>query len=212
MRRRAKGFTLIEIMVVIAIIAGLVTTVAIIVPKMQETQKQTTCMNQLSQLGQVYLTHELESRAKAQKYSGVAMFLAYRKTAQDIKRGDERVLVCPGDQGVFIPETDDDRKKYDNVDLDNPPDDLCSYAGRDFKNFPLNVESKDKEIVGSDRQGRDGRTMHHQNLIVCVYTGGDVQKMTREQLGVSADAPIVIGPESDNAMLKKVAYVIRKRD
>src|SRR6185295_4276544 len=124
MRRRAQGFTLIEIMVVIAIIAGLVTTVAIVVPKMQEQQRKTGCLSNLSQLGQVYLMQAQENRAKAQKYSGVALWLSYRKNTSEIKRGDERVLICPGDQGVALPETDDDKKKWDNVDLDNPPSDL----------------------------------------------------------------------------------------
>jgi prepilin-type N-terminal cleavage/methylation domain-containing protein len=213
MRRRAQGFTLIEIMVVIAIIAGLVTTVAIIVPKMQETQKQTTCLNNLSQLGQVYLMQEQDSRGKAQKYSGVSLFLAYRKaTPPEIKRGDERVLICPGDAGISVPENEEAIKKYDNVDLDSPPDDLCSYAGRDFKNFPIKIESPDKEIIGCDRQGPNGRTQHHINTIICVYTAGDAQKVTREQLGLTPEADIVVGPEANTPMLKKVAYVVRKRD
>jgi prepilin-type N-terminal cleavage/methylation domain-containing protein len=212
MRRRAQGFTLIEIMVVIAIIAGLVTTVAIVVPKMQAQQRKTGCLNNLSQLGQVYLIQAQENRSKAQKYSGVALWLSYRKNATDIKRGDEKVLMCPGDQGVKLPETEEDKKMWDNVDLDNPPSDLCSYAARDFKNYPLDIESKNKEIIGSDRQGSNQRTMQHENFLICVYEAGDAQPVTREELGVNTENPIVIGPEAENPMLKKVAYVIRKKD
>ena len=212
MRRTAQGFTLIEIMVVIAIIAGLVTTVAIIVPKMQKKQQQLGCMNNLSQLGQVYLTNAMENRSRAQRYSGVALWLSYRKGAQEIKRGNEKILICPGDQGVQMPETDDDKKKWDNVDLDNPPDDLCSYAARNFKDSPINVESPDKEIVGCDRQGVNQQTMQHPDIIVCCFTEGDAQPMTRAELGVNSDSPIVIGPESSNKMLQKVAYIIRKHD
>jgi prepilin-type N-terminal cleavage/methylation domain-containing protein len=214
MRRTAQAFTLIEIMVVIAIIAGLVTTVAIVVPKMQETQRQTSCMNNLSQLGQVFLMQNADSRAKAQKYSGVALWLSYRKNASEIKRGDERVLVCPGDPGVTAPETEDDKKKWDNADLENPPNDLCSYAARDFKGHPLQVESKDKEIIGSDRQGNDGKTMHHKGVIICVFAAGDAQKMTREELGLSSDDthPIVIGPEAESKTLQNVVYKAGKKD
>jgi prepilin-type N-terminal cleavage/methylation domain-containing protein len=213
MRRTAQGFTLIEIMVVIAIIAGLVTTVAIVVPKMQETQRQTSCMNNLSQLGQVYLMQAQENRGKAQKYSGVALWLSYRKGTSEIKRGDERVLLCPGDV-IAMPETEDDKKKYDNVDLDNPPGDLCSYSARDFKNFPLNIESPDKEIIGSDRQGPDGKTMHHKGVIVCVFDHGDAQKMNRDELGLSSDTThgIVIGPEAEAKMLQKVIYKASKHE
>jgi type II secretory pathway pseudopilin PulG len=199
-------------MVVIAIIAGLVTTVAIVVPKMQESQRQLTCMNNLSQLGQVYLMQAQENRSKAQKYSGVSLWLSYRKNGNDIKRGDERVLICPGDQGVLLPETDEDKKKWDNVDLMNPSGDLCSYAARDFVNFPINIENKDKEMIGSDRQGPNQRTAHHKGVIVCVYEGGDAQKESREALGINSDSDIVIGPEAENKALKTMAYIVRKKD
>jgi prepilin-type N-terminal cleavage/methylation domain-containing protein len=212
MRRRAQGFTLIEIMVVIAIIAGLVTTVAIVVPKMQDQQKRLGCMQNLSQLGQIFISNKMENPVKAQRYSGVALWLNMRKGAKDIVRGNEKVLICPGDQGIAVPETDDDKKKWDNVDLDNPPSDLCSYAARDFKNFPINVESPEKEIIGSDRQGADQRTMQHKGGIVCCYTEGDAQFVTRDELGVNTENPIVVGPDADNKNLKKVVYVVRKKD
>jgi len=212
MRRTAQGFTLIEIMVVIAIIAGLVTTVAIVVPKMQESQRQLTCTNNLSQLGQVYLMQAQENRAKAQKYSGVALWLSYRKNGTDIKRGDERVLICPGDQGVPLPENDEEKKKWDNVDLMNPPNDLCSYAARDFQNYPINVENPNKEMIGCDRQGNDQKTSHHKGVIICVFEAGDAAKMSREELGINSESPIVIGPEAENKLLKTMAYIVRKKD
>jgi prepilin-type N-terminal cleavage/methylation domain-containing protein len=212
MRRTAQGFTLIEIMVVIAIIAGLVTTVAVVVPKMQEANRQLGCMNNLSQLGQIYLMQAQENRAKAQKYSGVALWLSYRKGSAQIQRGNERIFCCPGDPVVQIPETEDEKKKYDNVDLQNPPSDLCSYAARDFANFGLSAEAPDKQMIGCDRQGSNQRTAHHKGVIICVYEGGDAQKMERDALGINADAEIVIGPEAENPMLKTMAYIVRKKD
>jgi len=212
MRRTAQGFTLIEIMVVIAIIAGLVTTVAVVVPKMQEANRQLGCMNNLSQLGQIYLMQAQENRAKAQKYSGVALWLSYRKNADHVQRGNERVFCCPGDPVVQIPETEDEKKKYDNVDLQNPPNDLCSYAARDFQNFGLSAEAKDKQMIGCDRQDSNQRTAHHEGVIICVYEGGDAQKMERDMLGINADSEIVIGPEAENPMLKTMAYIVRKKD
>lgn len=211
MRRKAQGFTLIEIMVVITIIAALVSTVAIIVPKMQESQRQMSCMNNLSQLGQVYLTEAMENKGRAQKYSGVALWLSYRKGAHQIQRGNEKVLICPGDN-IAMPDTEEDKKKWDNVALDNPPSDLCSYAARDFVNWPIGAEEKDKQIIGCDRQGANQKTMHHKDVIICVYEAGDTQKMNREQLGVDSESPIIIGPDAQNEQLKKVVYVARKKD
>jgi prepilin-type N-terminal cleavage/methylation domain-containing protein len=211
MRRKAQGFTLIEIMVVITIIAALVSTVAIIVPKMQESQRQMSCMNNLSQLGQVYLTEAMENKGKAQKYSGVALWLSYRKGAHQIQRGNEKVLICPGDN-IAMPETEEDKKRWDNVDLANPGTDLCSYAARDFQNYPIGAEEKDKQIIGSDRQGTNQKTMHHKNVIIVVYEAGDTQKMDRESLGVDSESPIIVGPDAQNEQLKKVVYVARKKD
>ena len=212
MRRKTQGFTLIEIMVVIAIIAGLVTAVAIMVPKMQETARQTTCMGNLKQLGDLYITRAMEKQSTSQKYSGVALWLSYRKTGSEIRIGQEKALMCPGDPAFRLPETDEDRKQWDNVDLDNPADDLCSYTARDFKAYPINMESKEKEILGSDRQGPNGRTPHHRGVIICTFNEGDAQKYSREELGISPESDIVVGPEAENAMLKKVIYIKRKAD
>jgi prepilin-type N-terminal cleavage/methylation domain-containing protein len=212
MRRKTQGFTLIEIMVVIAIIAGLVTTVAIMVPKMKETANQTTCMQNLKGLNDVFISKSLEGQAAAQRYSGVALWLSYRKTGSEIRRGQEKALQCPGDQQFQVPVTDDDIKQWDVVDLENPADNLCSYAARDFKAHPLNVESPDKEIIGCDRQGTNGRTPHHRGVIICSFAEGDAQKYSREQLGISPDADIVVGPEASATMLQKVVYIKRKAD
>ena len=212
MRRRTQGFTLIEIMVVIAIIAGLVTAVAVMVPKMQETQRKTSCMGNLGQLGGVFLTRKMENPARATKYSGVALWLSYRKDGSDVRRGDEKALWCPGDNGVQLPANDDEKKKWDNVDLDNPQDGLCSYAARDFKNAQLNIESKDKEIIGCDRQGSNGHTMQHKGGICIVYDAGDAGFLLREELGVSAEEDVAIGAEAKDPRLQKVVYIAKKHD
>jgi prepilin-type N-terminal cleavage/methylation domain-containing protein len=211
MRRTAQGFTLIEIMVVITIIAALVSTVAIIVPKMQENQKKLSCQNNLSQLGQIYAMEAMENKGKAQKYSGVALWLSYRKDAKQIRRGDERALICPGDN-IAPPDTEDDKKKWDNVNLQNPATDLCSYAARDFVNHPIGAEDKDKQIIGTDRQGANQRTMHHKDAIIVVYDSGDCSPLNREALGIDSESPIDIGPDAKNDHLRKIIYLPQKKD
>lgn len=211
MRRKAQGFTLIEIMVVIAIIAGLIGTVAIIVPQMQEKQKRFTCQNNLSQLGGLFVAERTEKSNKP-KYDGQALWLSWRANSSKIKEGQEGILICPGDGGIASADTQDAKDRYTNVDLKNPPSDLCSYTARDFTTHPIAAESKKVQIIGCDRNGPDGRTPHHKNGVNAVFEDGAARFVEREELGISPDDPIVVGPESPSEMLKAVIYNKATRD
>lgn len=211
MRRKAQGFTLIEIMVVIAIIAGLIGTVAIIVPQMQEKQKRFTCQNNLSQLGGIFVAERTEKTGKP-KYDGQALWLSWRSKGDKIREGQEGVLICPGDNGIAAPDTPEAKARYNDVDLKNPPDDLCSYAARDFSAHQLSNESKKVQIIGCDRNGTDGRTAHHKNGLNAVFDDGAARFVEREELAISADDPIVVGPESSNEMLKQVIFTKARRE
>lgn len=211
MRRKATGFTLIEIMVVIAIIAGLIGTVAIIVPQMQEKQKRFTCANNLSQLGGLFIAERTERPGKP-KYDGTALWLSWRQNTSKIRKNEEAILICPGDNGISAADSDQAKSRYDDVDLKNPPNDLCSYTARDFSVYPLSNESKEAQIIACDRNGPDGRTAHHKNGLNVCFDNGQAKFVEREELGVSGDDPIVVGPESSNAMLKQVVGVKQKKD
>lgn len=211
MRRKTQGFTLIEIMVVIAIIAGLIGTVAIIVPQMQEKQKRFTCANNLSQLGGLFVTERTEKPGKP-KYDGQALWLSWRSNGSKIREGAEGVLICPGDNGITPVESQDQRAKYNDIDLKSPPTDLCSYAARDFSTNPLSNESKKVQIIGCDRNGPDGRTAHHKGGLNVVFDDGAARFVEREELGISGDDPIVVGPESSNDMLKQVIFNKARKD
>lgn len=211
MRRQAQGFTLIEIMVVIAIIAGLIGTVAIIVPQMQEKQRRFSCANNLSQLGGLFIAERTEKTGKP-KYDGSALWLSWRQKRDQIKEGQEAILICPGDQGITPPDTPDLRQRYSDVDLKNPANDLTSYAARDFSTYPLDNEAKRVQIIGCDRNGPDGRTAHHKNGLNIVFDDGAARFVEREELGISPEDPIVVGPESSNEDLKKVVGVKQKKD
>jgi prepilin-type N-terminal cleavage/methylation domain-containing protein len=211
MRRKAQGFTLIEIMVVIAIIAGLIGTVAIIVPQMQEKQKRFTCQNNLSQLGGLFVTERSEKPGRP-KYDGTALWLSWRVTASKVREGEEGVLICPGDNGIVAPDTPEAKKRYGDIDLKNPPNDMCSYAARDFSAFPLKNESNSVQIVGCDRNGPDGRQAHHKNGLNIVFDNGQARFVEREELGISPDSDIVVGPDATNEWLKQVVGVKQKKD
>jgi prepilin-type N-terminal cleavage/methylation domain-containing protein len=211
MRRRQQGFTLIEILVVIAIIATLVAAVSVTVPLVQERNRRLGCQRNLKELGTLFLTYQQEKQGKP-RYDGASMFLYFRVSKSDVQKGQETVFTCPGDQSVTPPTTPELQAKYDEIDLTNPPADVCSYAVRDFTNYPMSMDSKELEIIACDKQGNDGRTAHHQDGLVILYKDGSSKFMDRDSLGLSAEAPIVVGPGSEHDLLKKVIYAPDRKE
>lgn len=211
MRRRQQGFTLIEILVVIAIIATLVAAVSVTVPLVQERNRRLGCQKNLKELGTLFSSYRMEKQGKP-KYDGVSMLLYFRVMRNEVKKGQETLYFCPGDQTMTPPTTPEQQAKYDDVNLDDPPTDLCSYSVRDFTNYPLKAETPDLEIIACDRQGADGRTQHHDGGLVVLYNDGSSKWMDREALGLSAEAPIVVGPGSEHDQLKKVIYTPDRKE
>ena len=210
MRRRQGGFTLIEIMVVIAIIAGLVAAVSLGIPVVQERSRRLTCSQNLSDLGKLYQIWRMENPGKP-KYSGTALFLHFRKK-REIKLNEEEKLLCPGDQQVIFPKTDEDRAKWDEIDLTSIPTDMCSYAVRDFGNYVLEIDSGETQIIACDRNGDNGRTAHHKDGLNILFDNASSKFMDRESLGISPDQDIVVGPEADNKYLKQVIQAAERRE
>ena len=64
MRRRESGFTLIEIMVVMAIIAGLMAAISLGIPVVQERSRRLTCAQNLSDMGKLYNLWRMEKSPK----------------------------------------------------------------------------------------------------------------------------------------------------
>lgn len=204
MRNRAQGFTLIEILVVITIIASLAGAVLILVPRIQEKQRQTTCANHLRQLGGIYTSESME-KPGLPPHVGASLWLYYRQK-HFIQKTREEVLTCPGDNTVRVPANEQDSAIYDDLNLNDPPVEVCSYMGRDFVNFPLSNEAEAAQIIGCDRNGTDHQTVHHRDGLNILYDDGAVQFKDREFLGLTQDDPIVVGPNSDVEILRQVVY------
>ena len=204
MRNRAQGFTLIEILVVITIIASLAGAVLILVPRIQEKQRQTTCANHLRQLGGIYTSESMEKPGLPPQV-GASLWLHYRQKHY-IQKTREEVLTCPGDNTVRVPANDADAERYDEINLADPPLDVCSYMGRDFLTYPLSNEAEAAQIIGCDRNGTDFKTPHHRDGLNILYDDGAVQFKDREFLGLTPEDPIVVGPDSDVEILRQVVY------
>jgi len=204
MRRDSSGFTLIEILVVITIIAALAGSVMLAVSFSQEKFRQTQCGDRLRQIGTMYTTERLANGGRP-RHSGVAYFLALRVEGK-IQRGNELTFVCPGDPSVVVTHTPEDQARYDEIDLANPSDELCSFVVRDFANHPIGREEYELQAIAADRQGLDHRTAHDSGGINVLFAGGSVKFMDRAALGIHSADSIVVGPESTNEMLSKMVY------
>ncbi len=210
MRNRAQGFTLIEILVVITIIASLAGAVLILVPKIQDQSKRTTCANNLRQLGAMFVAAQTAKPGRPPAV-GASLWLHFRKI-HEIQEGKEAILMCDGDQTVTRIATEADSKRYDDVDLSNPDTSLCSYMGRDFDNFPMSQEAPKGQIIGCDRNTANFRTVHHRGGLNVLWEDTAVQFLDRQYLQIEATEDIIVGPESPIELLKQVTYGPQRKD
>lgn len=197
-----RGFTLVEILVSITILAALAGTALTLVPIAQERARRAVCAQNLMDLGGAYQTWRLESPGRA-PVAGSAVFLAWRKERRFVRFGEEEKLLCPGDPAALFPAHDADRARWDDVDLGAPDPGLCSYAARDTTRHPLGGGAR--QIIACDRQGADGTRPHHDGGLNVLYDSGAVVFLTPAMLGVDvAGAPLRVGPDSDVPALSEV--------
>ncbi len=200
-RRSEGGFTLVEILVVITIIAALISLVAAIIPQATAGKRKTQCANNLRQIGGMLVQRSAGKGLGSR--GGAAMLLQTYKLGL-IRKGDESVFICPGDPRQQNLADPDILKRFASVDLDNIDPEICSYAGRNRKAFPLKLDSREKEPWAVDCNGPDGRTSHHADGVNCLYDDGSVRFLDREDLGIlNQEEEIVVGEESSNETLKK---------
>jgi hypothetical protein len=181
------------------VVVGLkiVTTVAIVVPEMQETQRRLSCKGNLSQLAEVFLIRRMQSPKVAPR-SGPALFLEWRSTTSEIKRGQEKILVCPGDPSAKFPTAEADWTAWDRVDLDHAPRALCSYAVRDFARFPLPAKPTGGEPIAA--------CIHHPGGAVVAFAAGDTEFVTLQGLGLRPQDEMTVGPDSKSPLLRVLRY------
>ena len=202
-----RGFTLVEILVVITIIAALISIVAAVIPRAAAANRKVQCANNLKNIGGV-----LQERfvAKGPGTRGGSAMLLQTYTLGLIRKGDEKVFLCPGDIIIRGQNLDDPefKKRYETIDLAKIDRLLISYAGRFRKQHPLRPDKNENQGWAVDCQGDDGRIGHHQGGVNILYDDSSVVFLDNEALGVGIDDPIVVGIDSTIPELQK--YVVEE--
>ncbi len=187
------GFTLVELMVVIAIIAAIIALVLPTLGRSRDTAKAVECQVNLKE---IYGSLELykTERNHYPNDSGIRFFLApWNKGTLEKDPKYAKIYVCPGDENLLqMIEGDFAIVAEELEDWDHFSSDFTSYAGRNQKDFPINFNARASQLIVSDD---DEMTLNHPNLVNCLYMDGSKEKILLEELDgeeflVGEDSPL----------------------
>jgi hypothetical protein len=164
-------------------------------------QRQEVCKSHLTRLVQRYREAVAQDRFDPTLH-GSAQIISWMSP---LSLGDERLLFCPDDPDRLMPKNAEERRPFRVAGADalRHAVGLGSYAVRDFEKFPVAPGDAAAWIL-CDRQGDDGRTPHHKDLLMVALSSGTVRLMTRKELKFDPGDDIVVGPTSPHAELKKM--------
>ncbi len=159
-RHRSAGFTLVEILVVITIIAMLISLAVPYLISAQDSAKSTVCRNQLSSIAKsLSIWKNDRNKGRWPKESGIRFLLVLARDGM-VEEKDMKVFLCPG-EGI---QQDDNITETDKTpgsaykDWDAITSQMISYAGRDTKNFPILSTKEGAEVIAAD--DNEGRANH----------------------------------------------------
>ena len=205
-RTRQTGFSLIEILVVITIIAALVGLATPIIQNALDKSRSVTCSAHLKDIGQNLFLWKQRHKDRWPRESGVRFLLVLNRDGM-IEGKDNSVFLCPGTEDInWIPgENNEAGSAY--ADFDDLDDMTISYAGRDGKNYPINKNKENKEVIAAD--DNDGRN-NHKFATNYLYADGTVASMdidadVRKQ-GIDLDGLdyVPVGPDSPVELFQKL--------
>ncbi len=198
MNRAQRGFSFIEILVVMAIISVLATMVVVVIPRITETSKQTKSQDNVKNICTFLMLRAQKKGWKALPYNGKNFTLAVVAHGDiDLRqKANLETLFSPGDveYGLEFAEF----KRFEEITkealkADTDFHELTSYAGRrnaekDFRITPSQEQAGTMIICDDD----DG-PLHHKDGIIAGYSNAAARFIEWEDLGMSRpdnpDAP-----------------------
>lgn len=180
----------------IAVVVGIL---AVVVPSMQHKQMRFQCQQHLSQVAQLIVADRADRTPV--RYGGPAYLLEWRKSGRFIRAGQEAVLLCPADAGAAPLAR---RELWDAVDLANPAPGLCSYAVRDFVNFPLDERSAAPQPIAACLHHTEGP--RDRGGAIVAFDDGSTRFVGYEELGISDASELTVGPDAPAELLRALTF------
>ena len=195
MDRMQKGFTLIEILVVVTIIGVLAGLVVVLIPRGQEKANIAECTNNQRQLVQTLIS--LDGTKFPKKYAGVNLLL-YLYKARHIEMAEDnlKMLFCPGDERDDY-ESAGKMQAYEEADTDKVGEYglLSSYAGRDQSDrecAAIKSSTKPQAMIADDSDDH-----HNKKGFVIAYSTGAVKfRQKFEDWNIEVDTEVKVGEGS----------------
>jgi prepilin-type N-terminal cleavage/methylation domain-containing protein len=202
--RKQAGFTLVEILAVMAILGLLFTLAMPMIGKVRASGNLRKCQNNLRQIAMSLQNYVDErNRQRWPKESGVKFMLVLARDGE-IRGEAMDIFVCPGTDDVTWYDDSDAVPGRGFEDWDNIDTSCISYAGRDNKTYPLNKNRLSEEIIAAD--DNEGFP-NHEHITNFVYADSRVSQVDvkdfREELPEDAEC-VPVGPESPHEGLAKL--------
>ena len=198
MHRTQKGFTLIEILVVVTIIGVLAGLVVVLIPKGREKANIADCTNNVKQITGLLIGTK---GSRFPNYGGVNLLIYLNKNGDLPDEGKLRLLFCPGDE--FDTWDRVSVQAYKDADLSKKGEygELSSYAGRDQTDRACTASkssSKTQALLADDSED------HHNNKgFVIGYNDSSAKYREKfDDWKISIDTEIRVGEGSEIKDLK----------
>ena len=190
---KQRGFTLIEILVVVTIIGVLAGLVVVLIPKGQFEAKKTECMNNIRNITSLL---EITGGTRYPQQSGANLMLYLVKRGELESEDTIKGLFCPGDEQETF-KMAGGIEAYNEISLDKKGeyDHLTSYAGRDQLNKRCVAKkgSTKQVILVCD----DSEDHHDDKGFVVGLTGGAVKwRHKMDDWDLDMKTPVQIGEGS----------------